>query len=77
MRVTTFSKQANLPWGPQNYIQNITHVQIQDKNKKDRLSKENIKVCMFAVIKIKKCICAHKCMQAWCTHVQAHKHVDS
>lgn len=64
MRVTTFSKQANLPWGPQNYIQNITHVQIQDKNKKDRLSKENIKVCMFAVIKIKNAyvhinVCKH------------------
>ena len=37
MRVTTFSKQANLPLGHQNYTQNISHAQIQDKNRQIQL----------------------------------------
>ena len=37
---------------------------------------ENVKICMFAVIKITNALCAHRCLQAWCTHIQAHKHVD-
>ena len=36
MRVTTQEALANLPQGPQNYIQNITPVQMQEKNEKDR-----------------------------------------
>ena len=35
MKVATFSKQANLLKDPQNYIQNITHVEIQEKTRQN------------------------------------------